>query len=187
MYFYRLRDIFLRYPAPECHSRARKPLIFLIPFHTIHTNPLNPNSMKRIILKTLKQSSLPILFTAMLLLWSCGGGGGAQRQVQEEQLEEVKESVTSDLYELRHDIMERIAYVDHQLEEATGETQEVLEASQQELKEQLADLEQEIKNVREASLETWDSVLQHVTATVTRVQEERNEISLKVRELLEGE
>lgn len=142
--------------------------------------------MKQIVMKGLQQSLFPVLLISLVFLWSCGGGG-AQRQVQEEQLAEVKESVSSDLYELRHDIMERIAYVDHQLDEATGETQEVLEESLEELNAQLADLEAELENVRAASLETWDSVIQQVNGTVIRVQEKRNEISLRVRELLEDE
>ncbi len=142
--------------------------------------------MKPIVMKGLKQILFPVLLISLVFLWSCGGGG-AQRQVQEEQLSEVKESVSSDLYELRHDVMERIAYVERQLEDATGETREVLKESHEELNAQLADLEQELENVRAASLETWDSVIEQVNGTVIRVQERRNEVSLRVRELLEDE
>jgi hypothetical protein len=140
--------------------------------------------MKRIVMKSLKQSVFPVFFFSLIILWSCGGGG-AQRQVQEEKLAEVKASVSSDLYELRRDIMERIAYVEDELDEATGETQEVLEESRGELQAQLGEVEKEIENVREASLETWDSVIQQVNGTVSRVREKRNEISLRVRELIE--
>jgi phage-related minor tail protein len=142
--------------------------------------------MKRIVMKRSKQISFPALLVSLLFLWSCGGGG-AQRQVQEEHLAEVKESVSSDLYELRHDIMQRIAYVENQLEDATGEVEEILVESRDELQSQLVQIEIELKNVQEASLETWDSVLEQVTASVIKAQEIRNEVSLEVRELLEGE
>lgn len=137
-------------------------------------------------MKNVKKLIVPVLFFSILIFWSCGGGG-AQRQVQEEQLNEVKESVSSDLYELRHDIMERIAYVETQMEDATEEVRDKLEESRGKLDEQLVVIEQEIQNVENASLETWDAVLQQVTGSVQKAQEKRNEVSLKVRELIEGE
>lgn len=119
----------------------------------------------------------------MILLWSCGGG--AQRQVQEEKLTEAKESVQSDVEEMKSDINERIAYLDEEIEASSGELQEKLQAFRAELKEQQEILDGELERVENASLETWDSLLDQVTATVIEVRKKTGEVSLEVREMLD--
>ncbi len=119
----------------------------------------------------------------MILLWSCGGG--AQQQVQEEKLAEAQESVTADVQEMKRDINERVAYLDEEIEASSGELQEKLQAFRAELEEQQEILDGEIERVENASLETWESVLDQVTAAVIKAREKTNEVSREVREMLD--
>lgn len=122
---------------------------------------------------------------AAMFLWSCGGGA-SQQHIMEEQLIEAKGSVTSDLTDIKEDLEERIEYLDDQIEQAEDELKEKLKEARAQLKIQQAIIEQELEVVKEANLDTWDSVVERTTETVTNVRTNTNDASLEVRGLLEG-
>lgn len=125
------------------------------------------------------------LMLAVVFLWSCGGGG--KQKVMEEQLQEAKNSATQSLEDLQKDLDERIAYIDEQMGTADEEIKEDLMAARSEFEEQKALVARELKNVEEAGLETWDSVVEKTQEIVLEVNTATNKVSLKVRELLDGE
>lgn len=126
------------------------------------------------------------LMMAVIFLWSCGGGN-SQQNAMEEKLLEAKESATENLNDLNKDLDDRIAYIDEQLETAGEEIKEDLMAARAELEEQKAIVAQELKNVEEAGLETWDSVVSATQQMVVKIKSSTNDASLKVRELLGNE
>ncbi|MBW6497996.1 MAG: hypothetical protein K0B09_06395 [Bacteroidales bacterium] len=146
---------------------------------------MKSKSIKFLIEKT-QFAALVVILLSALLMWSCGGGGG-QQKVMEEQLNEVKESVTADLADIKDDLEERIAYLDSQIEEAGEDVKEELLEAREDLQVQLSTIENELEKVREASLDTWDAVVAETNNVVSEVRSKTNEASLKVRELLEDE
>jgi predicted nucleic acid-binding Zn-ribbon protein len=125
------------------------------------------------------------LMLAFVFLWSCGGGG--QQKVMEEQLQDAKDSATQSLNDLQKDLDDRIAYIDEQMETANEEVKEDLAAARAEFEEQKVLVSEELKNIEEAGLDTWDSVVAKTNELVADIKTARNEVSLKVRELLDGE
>jgi peptidoglycan hydrolase CwlO-like protein len=143
--------------------------------------------MKKPIRHLLNRHPAIILMLLLIFLASCGGGGGAQKRVQDEKLREVKQSVSQNIHSARGDIQQRITYLDEQIEEAEAEVREQLEAYRDTLQQQEERLSEELKLVEEATLETWDSVLAHVSDVIRTTRSKTNEVSLAVREMLEGE
>ncbi len=131
-----------------------------------------------------KMLSLPAIFLVILFLWSCGGG---PQQAQKRQLEEVKDNTELQLRQLRNDIAERIDYLDEQIDEATGETEEELKEARAVLKEQKELIDQCIVNVREATLEKWESVRGDTQKSYQDARSKMNEVSKNVREILDQE
>ncbi len=125
-----------------------------------------------------------LLFVAFMA--SCGGGG-AQRQVQEERLEEVRSEVVQDLNQLRNNIDERISVIEEEMEEAEGELLEQLELGREALEEQRTRIDEELENVEDATLENWDETVNRVTMTYREANEEMNTVSQNVRDWLERE
>lgn len=132
-----------------------------------------------------KFQGLSLLLLIMMFFVSCGDGERQARRMQEEQLKEAKKDTEVSIKQIRNDIEERIKYVDEEIEKASGELKEELEKARSELKEQKSKLNEELIKVRQASLETWSDVLAHAREIVRKTQEKRNEISKKVRELLD--
>lgn len=140
--------------------------------------------MKKTMENKAKQITLMMgLMMAVFIFWSCGGGN--QKKEMEEKLMEAKKSAIENLNDLSQDLDERIAYIDEQLKTASEEIKEDLMAARAQLEEQKAIVAQELKNVEEAGLETWDSVVSSTQQMVVKIKSKRNEASLKVRELLE--
>ncbi len=130
----------------------------------------------------IKIMSMLVMFA--LLLASCGGGGSADR-VRQEQLNEIKESTSESLHDLLHDIEERIEIIEEQMEHADGELEAQLEESRDAVKEQKEIIENEMAKIDEATLDTWNDVIESSSATIAQVRSEINEISRKVRDLIE--
>ena len=122
------------------------------------------------------------LMMAVIFLWSCGGGN--QQKQMEEKLAEAKKTCNQNLNELNKDLDERIAYIDEQMETASEDVREDLMAARTQMEEQKTLVAQELKNIEEAGLESWDEVVAETRAMVVKIRQSRNEISLKVRELL---
>lgn len=118
----------------------------------------------------------------MFLFSACGDSG---QQQAKEKLKEVKETTTLQLQELKKDIDQRIEYIDEQIEEASGELEENLKEVRSELKKQQEVIEKEMENVKNASVETWDSVLNNVRTNYQSARTKMNEASKTVREWLE--
>jgi lipopolysaccharide export LptBFGC system permease protein LptF len=149
-------------------------------------NPLLTLNISDMENKIRKSALLMSLMMAVIFLWSCGGGN-SQQNAMEEKLLEAKESATENLNDLNKDLDDRIAYIDEQLETAGEEIKEDLMAARAELEEQKAIVAQELKNVEEAGLETWDSVVSATQQMVVKIKSSTNDASLKVRELLGNE
>ncbi len=118
----------------------------------------------------------------MFLVGACADGG---QQQAKEKLKEVKETTTLQLQDLKKDIEQRIEYVDEQIEEASGELEENLKEVRAELKQQQEVVEKEMESVKNATVETWDSVLRNVQGNYKSARTKMNEASKKVREWLE--
>jgi hypothetical protein len=125
------------------------------------------------------------LMLAFVFLWSCGGGN--QQKAMEEQLQDAKDSAIQSLNDLQKDLDDRIAYIDEQMETANEEVKEDLAAARAEFEEQKVMVSEELKKIEEAGLDTWDSVVAKTNELVADIKKARNEVSLKVRELLDGE
>ena len=124
--------------------------------------------------------TLIIMFS--LILGACGGGADRVRQ---EQLNERKESTAGNLNDILHDIEERIEIAEYQMEEAEGELQEELEELNSALKEQKENIEKELELINEATLETWNDVIDNTSKTIREVRTETNEITRKLLDLME--
>lgn len=118
-----------------------------------------------------------------LFLVSCGGGG--QKRQANEQLEETKEQTILNINKIKVDIEERIAYVNGELENATGETREELMNAKERLSEQKEVLNAELEKVRNASLDSWNDVVASASEAIAEGRRKTNEISKKVREMLD--
>lgn len=132
-----------------------------------------------------QKGTLILASFVMLLFFMAACGGGGQQKAQKERLNEVKESTSQQLQKLKMDIDERIEYIDEQIENASGELEEQLKEVREELKKQKDILEKEMEEVRAASIETWDQVLSSVTKHYQEVRGKTNEVSKKVREMLD--
>lgn len=131
------------------------------------------------------KSMLPIagiLFMA-LGLWSCGGGN--QKQAQDQKLKEVKETSALQVEDVIRDVEQRIRFLDGEIEKASGELEQQLEEARGILKEQKESLNQATKSIKDATYEGWSDVLQQVGATLADARKKTNEVSLKVRNLLD--
>ncbi len=130
-------------------------------------------------------SVLPIAGIIILTLgfWSCGGGG--QNQAQKEKLKEVKQTTSYQIEDVIMDVEKRIRYVDGEIEKASGELKEQLEEAREELKKQKEHLNQAMKTVKDATYEGWSDALREAGAIIADARKKTNEVSLKVRNLLE--
>ncbi|MFO7978332.1 MAG: hypothetical protein R6U64_06695 [Bacteroidales bacterium] len=135
----------------------------------------------------LTQRLLPLSMMAVIMIffWSCGQAG--QNKAREAQLEEVKQTVEQDLRTLQNDIQQRLDYLDEEIEQTSGETEESLRSARQDLQQQSDRLEEEMEAVKEASLDSWDEVVANVSRVATDVRTRTNEITKKVREVMDEE
>ncbi len=123
-----------------------------------------------------------ITLLVMFLVSACADSG---QQQAKEKLKEVKETTTLQLQQLKKDIEQRIEYIDEQIEEASGELEENLKEVRSELKKQQEVIEKEMESVKNATIETWDSVLSNVRTNYQTARTKMNEASKNVREWLE--
>ncbi len=134
--------------------------------------------------KSIKKST-PLIITMVVLFLMASCGGGSHQKAQKERLKEVKENTSQQLQTLKMDIEQRIDYIDEQIEEASGELEEKLKEVRAELKKQRDIIEKDIEGVKAATLESWDQVLTNVTRHYQEVRSKTNEVSKKVREMLD--
>lgn len=142
----------------------------------------NRNSVVRL---TKKVQTLSFLLLLAVIFSSCGDGQRQARKVQEEQLKEAKEEAEVSINQIKRDVDERIEYLEGEIEEASGEVEEKLKESRKELKKQSAKLDEELKNIQEATLETWGKARTNASQTIENSRKKTNEISKKVREMLD--
>ena len=126
-----------------------------------------------------------VVFLLSLFIWACGGG--SQQQVQERQLEEVKQDTELEIRQLLNDINERLEVIEDEMEEASGEIEEELEEAHQELLEQREIIEAEIEKVQNASLDTWEQVRISVSQKYNEARTTTNDVSRRVRDMLDQE
>ncbi len=127
----------------------------------------------------------PLIAFLTIVFWACGGGG--QDRVQRQQLKETKQETVQNINRYKNDIQERIEYVQAELEEATGETREKLEAAKKDLQTQHDLLAAELAKVEAATLETWNNVIKGTSQVLSDTRKKTNEVSKKVREMLDEE
>lgn len=143
------------------------------------------NNRISVVRLTKKIQAVSFFLLVALILSSCGDGQRQARRVQEEQLKEAKEDAVVSINQIKRDVEERIEYLDEEIEKASGETKEKLKESRKELKKQSAKLEAELKSIQEATLETWSEAVGKASATIESSRKKTNEISKKVREMLD--
>lgn len=119
-----------------------------------------------------------------MLVWSCGGGPGA---ADKQKLEETKQETVQNINKIKTDIQQRIDYVESELEEATGEVRDELMKAKTELENQRDVLAAELEEIKGASLETWNEVIAQTSKKLGEARKKTNEVSKKVREMLDGE
>lgn len=141
--------------------------------------------MKTLIRAIGKGYPMMAMFLLTIFLASCGGGG--QNREANKQLEETKEQTVLNINKIKIDIEERIAYVNSEMDGATGETREQLEEARDSLSAQKELLESELEKVKAASLENWNEVVADASQAIADGRKETNEISKKVREMLDAE
>ena len=127
----------------------------------------------------------PLIAFLAIVFWACGGGG--QNRVQRQQLEETKQETVQNINRYKNDIKERIEYVESELEEATGEAREKLMDAKNDLQAQHDLLEAELAKVESATLETWNNVIKGTSQVLSDSRKKTNEISRKVRDMLDEE
>ncbi len=124
-----------------------------------------------------------ILIMLVSVLGACGGGGADR--VRQEQLNEVKESALENLNEMLHDLEQRVEFLEEHIEEAEGEAKAELEEARELLEEQKEELEGEIAKIDEATLDTWNEVIENTSQVIQQVRTETNEIINIIREHIE--
>jgi DNA anti-recombination protein RmuC len=134
----------------------------------------------------MKRLNGTILLTIIsVFLLSCGGGGGAGDRIRQQQLEEVRANVLTELNSLKHEVQHRIDYLDEETEKAGSELKQQLEEYRTRLDQQLTHLDEEMALVSGATIENWNNVVENASETAAEVTARTSEISRKVRELLE--
>ncbi|MFW5707787.1 MAG: hypothetical protein ACOCX0_02130 [Bacteroidota bacterium] len=131
-----------------------------------------------------RYQTLTVLIMMMFLI-SCGGGG--QNRQSERQLEEAKQETIQSINKIKVDIQDRIKYVDQEMENTTGETRDELQTARRELEAQCDILDAEMEEVNEASLDTWNEVINSTSQTLAETRKKVNEVSIEVRTMLDGE
>ena len=138
--------------------------------------------------KTAQQSMAFVSACAIILLaltfTSCGGG---QDRASKQKLEETKQQTIQNINKYKNDIQERIDYVDQQLENASGELRDNLTAAREELKAQKEVLEGELQTVKNATLETWNTVIKETSDKLAKARSKMNEVSKNVRAWLDDQ
>jgi len=124
-----------------------------------------------------------VLFISFLLV-SCAGN---QNKEAQRKLEETKNQTVENISKIKTDIESRIEYLDEELDSAAGQVKDDLEAARAELSKQRDMLASQIDELKEASLENWNDVVMKASETTAKAREKTNEVSKKVREMLDGE
>ena len=132
-----------------------------------------------------KAQGISLLLLLAIIFASCGDGQRQARKVQEEQLKEAKEDAEVNIRQIKNDLGERIAYLEDEIEEASGDLKEELKEARSELKKQRSKLDKELTKIQEATMETWNDALAEASKTLENTTRKRNEVSKKVRELLD--
>lgn len=136
----------------------------------------------------LKKLSNPYLYVIIVLLgvmvWSCGGGPG---RAEKQQLEEKKQETVQNINRMKNDIEDRIKYVETEISEATGEMQQDLQEARKELENQRDVLAAELEKIKAATLDSWNQVIAETSKRLGESRKKTNEVSKKVREMLDGE
>lgn len=130
-----------------------------------------------------KVSFAAILIMLVFVLGACGGGGADR--VRQEQLNEVKESALDNLNDMLYDLEQRVEFLGEHIEEAEGEAKAELEEAREQIKEQKGVIEKEIAKIDEATLETWNEVIENTSQVIQQVRTETNEIINNIREHVE--
>ncbi len=133
-----------------------------------------------------KGSSISLAAILIMLVFILGAcGGGSADRVRQEQLNEVKESALENLNDMIHDLDQRIEFLGEHIEEAEGEAKDELEEARDQLKEQKDVLEQEADKIDEATLDTWNDVIENTSQVIQQVRTETNDIINNIREHIE--
>ena len=138
---------------------------------------------QKYIINLLNIPIIVLFLSSALINFSCGGG--AQERIRQEQLKEVKESVTNDLNKIAAEINQRIEYLEVYIENAEDNLKKKLEDSYAELKKHKQVIEKELEIVEDATLKNWDDVIDNTSEKVRQVRSKTSEVSKKVQELIE--
>jgi DNA anti-recombination protein RmuC len=138
------------------------------------------NAMYNIPLKQVR-----LIFLMMMVLMAACSANDTSAEDQQ-RLEESKNTTAQALVKMKVDIENRIAYIDQELQTARGRIRVRLTEARAELDTQKVNLENEIRNVNQATLETWNEVVDDASESLARAKSKTNEVSRKVRAMLDA-
>ncbi len=128
--------------------------------------------------------SIAALIIMMAVVLGACGGGSADR-VRQEQLNEVKESTVENLNDILYDLEERIEFLEGHIKEAEGDAKAEFEEANETLEEQKKRIEQKLVHIDEATLDTWNDVIDKTSVVIQEVRSATNEAIRDIRELVE--